>query len=407
MAINKKIRALYFPYARSLDPTFLKHSLLIFDQLLFADPLERAVREAFDYYSVQTGLSGHDKWDSIKDDYAYLEEEGYFERINPFPIVREYDGLMAQAMICDLRDENFIQLASEFASQDYWGILRGKIPPGSFMAEAVSFYGTRFWQTPRTISFPRQADKDYGGFHDFSSPFLMSVAHDYVPASCGYSVNTNLALLLGELQDLVLVTDDSDALRLLNLKYTRAKKVKKDVARTGSMVIKRSPEYLQKYSILGINVAEALLPNNQLEQRSFKELVRFKKNEGEAFERFKGFLFELVSQVESEPWTEELEKEIIKLIDSKVLPESQKTRDQLTTAYEKMFGSLIQKVAATITPTLAASFLAGLSSGQILTLSTAAVAGALSIALPEILELWKDKKENKRNGLSFLLRFTR
>lgn len=407
MSTNKKIRALYFPYARSLDPIFLKHALLIFDQLLFTDPLERAIREAFANYSVKTGLSGHEKWNSIKDDYAYLEDEGYFERINPFPVVRDYDGLMAQAMISDLHDENFIQLASEFASQDYWGILREKVPPDSLMANAVSFYGTRFWRNPRTITFPRQSDKDYGGFHDFSSPFLMSVAHDYVPVSCGYSINTNLALLLGELQDLVLVTDNSSALRFLNLKYTRANKNKKATAQTSSIIVKRSPEYFQKYSMLGINIADALVPTDQIAQRSFKDLVRFKKNEADAFERFKGFLFELVSQVESEPWNEDLEKEIIKLIDGKVLPESQKMRDQLKTAYEKMFGSLVQKTTIALTPTLAASFLAGLSSGQILTLSTVAITSALTIALPEILELWKDKKENKRNGVNFLVRFAK
>ena len=177
MASNAGLRALYFPYARSLDPVFLKQSLLLFDQLVFADPLERAIRESFRYYD-QKGLSGHARWDSIKDDYAFLESEGVLQSVNPFPIVRDYDGLMAQAMLCDLQDERFMQLASTFASQDYWGILREKVPPGSLLAEAVRFQGTRFWQDPTGIRFPKQEPHDYGGFHDFSSPFIMSVAHD-------------------------------------------------------------------------------------------------------------------------------------------------------------------------------------------------------------------------------------
>ena len=42
-----QLRALYYPYARSFDQTFLKHSLLIFDELWFTDPMERGVREIY------------------------------------------------------------------------------------------------------------------------------------------------------------------------------------------------------------------------------------------------------------------------------------------------------------------------------------------------------------------------
>jgi hypothetical protein len=39
-------------------------------------------------------------------------------------------------------------------------------------------------------------------------------------------------------------------------------------------------------------------------------------------------------------------------------------------------------------------------------LSCAAIAGALSIALPEIVDLWHEERKNRRNGLSFLLRLS-
>lgn len=68
-----------------------------------------------------------------------------------------------------------------------------------------------------------------------------------------------------------------------------------------------------------------------------------------------------------------------------------------------MFGGLIKRTAATVTPTLTMSFLAGLSAGQTLTMSCAAMSGALSIALPEIVDLWQEHKSQKNNSLSFLL----
>ena len=148
-----------------------------------------------------------------------------------------------------------------------------------------------------------------------------------------------------------------------------------------------------------------------MEKRSFKEIIKFKESERNSFERFQSYIFELTSQLNAEPWSEKLENEIIKLIDIKIIPESQKVRDNLHSAYEKMFGgiakqaveSIAKKSVATVTPTLTAAFLAGLSPGQILTLSCAAVAGALTISLPEIIDLWQEKQATKRNGLSFLL----
>lgn len=139
-----QLRGLYFPYARCLTPTFIKQSLLLFDQLVFADPLERAIRESFDYYDTRTGLSDHKAWHSIQDDYAFLERKEAIQWLNPFPFIRQYDGLMARAMLSDLQDETFMKLSSDFASRDYWGILRGKISPDSLLADALGFSGPRF-----------------------------------------------------------------------------------------------------------------------------------------------------------------------------------------------------------------------------------------------------------------------
>ena len=68
-----------------------------------------------------------------------------------------------------------------------------------------------------------------------------------------------------------------------------------------------------------------------------------------------------------------------------------------------MFGGLIKRTASTLTPTLTVSFLVGLSAGQTLTMSCAAMSGALSIAVPEIVDMWQEHKSPKRNGLGFLL----
>lgn len=404
-------RAFYYPYARTFNRSFLKQAILIFDELWFADPMERVVRETIMYKDSQN-QSQHKPWDSIKDDYMFLEERGCLRTFNPCTIVREYDGLMAQAMLCDLKDKEFMKLASEASNRDYWGIYHRKIP--ELFAKGVHL---RWWERPTSIKSPVpeegklpvefQWPEYYGTYFDNSSPFIMSVEHCYMPVRFGYSVNINLSLLVSETTNLVLLTDDIIALRLLNMKYHRAKQLNKNTEGISSIFATRVPEYFQKFGLLGLNVCEGLIPSEELDKRSFEEIVSFKEAQSASFKRFQTYLLELTSQLSSEPWSQSLEQEIMKLIDAKVLPEITRIRNETRSAFEKMFGEIAKKSAATITPTLIASVLTGLSYGQILTLNCAAVAGSLSIALPELLELWKDKQNLRRNGLSFLLQLQR
>jgi hypothetical protein len=115
----------------------------------------------------------------------------------------------------------------------------------------------------------------------------------------------------------------------------------------------------------------------------------------------------VTSAMQADPWSPEFDHELIKMLDKEILPELQKCQDNMRLSYEKMFGSLFKKTAAAITPTLAVSFWAGPSSGQILSLNCAAVSSALTIALPEIVDLWQNRKDNSRNALYFLFQLSR
>lgn len=147
----------------------------------------------------------------------------------------------------------------------------------------------------------------------------MSVAHDYIPVSCGYSVNTNLALLLAEIEGLTPLTDDPTALQLLNLKYARARKATKAVS-AGPIIVRRSPAFLQKYNIVGLNVVHAMLPDAALKKISFKSLIEFRDQESASLQRLRQLLNGLVAKVEGEPWSQEFEREIIRLVETEIIP---------------------------------------------------------------------------------------
>jgi hypothetical protein len=203
------------------------------------------------------------------------------------------------------------------------------------------------------------------------------------------------------------MTDDVVALRLMNQKYTRATKFNNLPTGHGSILTHRSPEYFQKLGLIGINVVNSIIPSDALEKRSFPEIIKFRIDESRAFERLHGAVRRLTSTIQASVWSPEFEQEMTKMIDKDILPEIQAAQDKILASYEKMFGGLLKKAVGSITPTFAVSFWAGLSTGQILSLSCAAAAGALTIALPEIVDMWQARREASRNSLSFLVRFAR
>jgi hypothetical protein len=387
---------LYFPYARCTDSNLLKRAILIFDELNFVDPLERRIRETIELADVQLGGFAR-AWNLVADDYAFLEREGFLRRIDPSTAISDFDGLLAQALLCDVRDEEFMRVAAQLAAGDYWGILHGKIPPESLLADAMAFTRTRFWRDPATVDF-RRVGPD-GRPRTGRSPFQMAIAHDYIPLACGYAINVNIGLLLAEMLDVIPISDDPIAIQLLRLKYMRAQGFL-----GGHPRAVRSAQYLYKYQTLGFRVIAELLPGDYMQTRTVEDLLRFRQSETDSFVRFREVMFEFTSMIEEDPWTPAFEDAVTRIVDGKVIPEARRAREQLTVAYDKMFGSIAQKTVTAATPSVVASVFAGLSAGQILTLSSAAVAGALTIALPDLLELWKDRRAVKRNGLSFLLR---
>ena len=140
-----EIEALYYPYARSFNRAMLKQAILIFDRIWFSDPVDRFFRELFLNPYKKKG-SSLEQWNSIENDYEFLVKKKLVKIFNPKQIIKNYSGLIAQSVICDLKDDDFVQHVSSLAEKDHWAILREKIPAGDFLKQVSSFKGTRFWR---------------------------------------------------------------------------------------------------------------------------------------------------------------------------------------------------------------------------------------------------------------------
>lgn len=62
----------------------------------------------------------------------------------------------------------------------------------------------------------------YGTYQDFSSDYIMNIAHRLVDPVTGFSATLNQTLLTCALRDIAPVTDSRTAMELLYRKYQRA-----------------------------------------------------------------------------------------------------------------------------------------------------------------------------------------
>jgi hypothetical protein len=412
-----EMKALYYPYARSFNRVMLKQAILLFDEVWFADPVGLTLRKQFIDQHTGPARTHLDEWQSISEDYDFLIEQGV---VNVFDPVQEWGNhlnakYLQDLVLDDLQDEEFVATASTLASRDHWQLIGKRMPSSDFFEAVVTFLKRqkrtrphlkvpRVSKTLRTVNIPDVEVSDYLHGCDKLDHYRYGFGHYTLPSSCGYSLNINQGLLFSEKRDWQLLTDDGIALRLLNRKYLRAKTLLQHPATIPSVLLERTPEHFSKYNVLALNLIKSLIPSEELDKRSFAELIKFKKANSDLHDRFCFYLTELTSQLESEPWSENFGTEVLKLIDKKVIPEVNKVRTEMSSSYEKMFGSILTKTVATITPTLAMSLFSGLTSGQILSLSLAAVSGVLSLSFPDIVDLWQSKRKWSRSAVSFLLK---
>jgi hypothetical protein len=111
--------------------------------------------------------------------------------------------------------------------------------------------------------------------------------------------------------------------------------------------------------------------------------------------------------MEDEPWSDSFRTKTLQKVEVVISKELRDLEDEIAGVYEKMFGALVRKASVLITPTLLGTALAGLSPGQILAFSTAAITGALGMTVPEFVDVWLAERKLRRNGLAFLLAATK
>ncbi|PKO01267.1 MAG: hypothetical protein CVU42_00210 [Chloroflexi bacterium HGW-Chloroflexi-4] len=392
--MQKKLKGLYYPYSRCLDEITLKKSLLVFDELYFIDPVERLIREY---------IGERERFPRIRhlsEVYEELENAEIAKRVNPFPQIRGCDTLLWEAAATDEKNNDFRELLKAEEIQDSWAILENKYTGANVVYLSRDINTALGYAMGGMSEIEAKAKGFFGTIQDFSSQYIMVTAHKYVPPALGLSLGINHTLLVSENSDFIPFTDSPIAHKALLFKYQRALANK-----TGqnSLHITPSVSDEQKFISLSFHVFENFLDEEELSKRSIQEILSFRRACSSEFEKFRVALRGLAFEIEGQIWDEDFRIGVLKTINNNIAKEISSLEDEVAKTYENMFGNLIKKASALVTPTLLGTVLAGLSPGQILGYSTMAITGAIGMTIPEFIDAWLGKKNLRRNSFSLLL----
>ena len=418
------LKALYYPYARCTNENSLKRAILVFDELGFVDPAGAASRERL-IVDDQIPQGVRELWDRVRENYPMLLEKKIIVIHDPDPVVADNDRLLAAALKADLDDPRVWKACTAPNLPVSWSILRRKIPPAAFeflkpdgtprVTFPTSAARKQFFDTPSTDPLPKE-----GAFFSQGRGFMEGEWLRYLfadpshhpqyrnksmegaefactfPYTHGSSLSVNLAMLIADREGLIPFTDSPLHHGLLSLKHRRAV----DNASATPMMSGVAPLNPEKLRRLALTLLDTMITEEAIERLTIEDAVRYREESRETFERTRGYIGELAAQIESEPWDEGFEKELQKTVHQKILPEARRATDSGRAVYEKMFGSLVKRAGAAMTPTLGVSILAGLTFPAILAVGSAAALGA---ALPDMIDAYVAQRESRRNALTYLL----
>ena len=362
--------------------------------------------------------------------YQFLEGEGVLELFNPGDLLVEYDALLTANTITDISDDEYCQTAIRHSAND-WSILRSRIPPtflktfypgaGTY-SEAISLQAIIHAEGERD----RIPDPHVRGFADFrwsqmsykeAEEYFLKSRYRYVvggnpvieleayqlPFLHASSLRTNEALLIASLGNWIPFTDSQIHNKLL----TRKVQLAKDSASTNPAVTRYYESDLPlrlPVRDLAVALLDRLVSDEELDRRSLQDLLVYRRQNADQLRRLRERLSELASSVNIGKAGTEYYHEMQKLVNSKIVPEIGKIRDDLAAKYEEAFGKLTLRSAQVTAPTLVASILGGLSIPTIL-LACAAAEGTMlaTTGIAEIVKVWQTRRDSRRSSFSFLL----
>lgn len=432
--------ALYYPYSRCLREVDLKRMILIFDEIVFIDPLSRDLAKWPGQYPVpnenmnmrlmqdsdrleedgfvtayQRGVAEADyplwRWYNIRETYRFLLAKKIVRQLDPKTLVQRHDQMLACAVVDDLLTglSRRAGLAGHYYDGDEgwnpkWRLHECRIPhflsaicaDDSFWNKVFSA-GRRGYSAKTCRLFIEQAIKAKANNDDGIALVDFDVA---------YSLVLNQALLISNQYQLFPVTDDAGVHNSLIRKCERFTAERQII---GSIFRRRVVD-LYKISLLTINAVSRVIPDQALAALSVEDLISYREANLKQLCRFWNKMLELASELSESPNSEKFAEQVGRIIESKIVPEITQLQDALTDSFQKMFSGAIAKLIshtakalAPAIPTISLAAIYGLTPAQIVGLGVSSLLTGIGITLPGVVSEIEKQKQLKRSSFAYLL----
>ena len=415
------MKYLYYPYSRCLNEVQLKKAVLAFDSIVFLDNQPIFMRNA----DITKNHTENEQL--LAQAYYYLQNEGIVTIYNPTEIVKKKDLLITCNTTKDLKNREYCDLAIHYSTET-WNYSATRIPKSfieAFYPGTGTYYESRLLQqilacdgnrsTARLTfdghwmnRFPEELSlEELWSIFDERYKYVIGgnpiihLAYYNLPFLQASSLRINEALLVCLEEGYIPFTDSTVHQQLLNKKVTAVY----EELRTNNKIreLLDIPYEIPK-TMISLEVIEQILSDDEISQMEFLDIIEYKKDNKELFERYKNKINELAATINNIDNPIKLQRDIQRIIDKDVIPELNDIRRKLRLSYKSNIGKIVLQSSGVLVPTIAMLTTGGVGYSTILKACALAELGYLtSTGADRLIDLAKAKNESSTNDFQYIL----
>jgi hypothetical protein len=274
--------ALYFPFSRCLDELTLKRAALLYDRLLFVDPVTPEARDALYLREQHADPTITHRWRRAQQHYERLDHEGIAKTVTADVIndPEGIDALVADGLHVDIEINK--TPGTLFNGRHRWKMLASRVPESMY-------YG-------RHQPKPAQA---------FAGEEIVEVSY-----AAGSSLSLTHAIAIAHELGATPLTDSKAHHDLLLYRMKTAAAAGADQQLPGMHAPPPGPPdaYLRRQ--IELRVIDALIPDEQLRGMHLGELIDYRRRHASARQDLSGWIDKLATEAHQKPWDSALETEL-------------------------------------------------------------------------------------------------
>jgi hypothetical protein len=463
-------RALYYPYSRLLFESDLKRAVLIFDELIFVDPSSYDILEIgaqgpdFGSYnaharfdldgSAMTFLQGHlskeefrdqnrypyrakgpgskqtyARWYDLLDVYRVLQREGVVSLAHSQDLLRPFTDVLCSSILRDLMRSKFIEPfkgafpADAYGRIGYPSVMAWQLHSSRIPKKLLKFLKDRPLLRHGIETIVKESN-DHINIEN-TVERLTWVAEELeegreemlddvqrTPFEFGLFTVVNQALILADILDAYLITDDVLPYRLVGQKFSEIRRPPPGVLPGAA----KEPAGLRRfrYQQFVTSVVSRVIPNVLLELVSIEDILAFRRYNKKSLAAFRTQMTALAERLTTQVGDEDSDRGVEVLVKQEIVPLIDDIDRQLQQSRVKFFrtalsklGSGALKAAAAAVPTLSLATYFGATPSQLVLYSAASLISGLGLTLPDFVDHIAESRKLRSNGLNYLLNFSR